>query len=424
MADATPRVLAEEAVLDDSIAFGRSRLPLVRVLLCAVPWSALLFGMSLRLCVTYARKYRRDRWPSRLLVPLLAVLATGSVATQVAALFQVLTAAVKGGGYAAVGRPGIDATGQACATINLIVAQLFFITRLWPFAKSWLIRVPVLLLWVASSVLSLVWDIRVTSITLGNPLIDGSDRAWGLSSSWIVVASSGLVTSLLWHHLRQMRHAQIASRHGLKRVGMYICLYIEASGLVDIVFLAVGIAQALRNVSEAARLVGFFAFLSSPLVSTYSVMFALTQRPPSPVTPRPDKSSSSGEKHFGGSDLHSLQRFRSTLGCTSRSNADAAGVEPTPPEFTRSPHESVVPESTPYITLDPDDPQTWRGDAVRLFPSLRFDPAHSLSSAISRPEAAHSLREPARGTRSYNEAVIDRDETVAALNLDAFNVLR
>lgn len=43
MANATPRVLAEEAVLDDSIAFGRSRLPLVRVLLCAVPWSALLF---------------------------------------------------------------------------------------------------------------------------------------------------------------------------------------------------------------------------------------------------------------------------------------------------------------------------------------------------------------------------------------------
>lgn len=257
-------------------------------------------------------------------------------------------------------------------------------------------------------------------------------------------------------------------RHGLKRVGMFTCLYIESSGLVDIVFLAVGIAQALRNVSEAARLVGFFAFLSSPLVSAYSVMFALTQRPPSPVTPRPSKSSSSGEKHFGGSDLHSLQRFRSTLGCTSRSIADAAAVAPTPPEIIRSAHESVVPESTPYIALDPDDPQTWRGDAVRLFPSLRFDPAHSLSAAVSRPETAHNLREPASGTRfvrsasldarsldwsrrgslvpmlgsvgrassmgqvptretagrepQYNEAVIDRDETVAALNLDAFNV--
>lgn len=90
--------------------------------------------MALRLAVTYASRFFRDRWVYRVTVPVMSVLACGSIAAQVALVFQTLTVAVKASASSAprhLDRSPINVTAQVCATAMSIIARGFFIVRLW-----------------------------------------------------------------------------------------------------------------------------------------------------------------------------------------------------------------------------------------------------------------------------------------------------
>ncbi|BGP31829.1 hypothetical protein JCM10296v2_003606 [Rhodotorula toruloides] len=73
------------------------------------------------------------------------------------------------------------------------------------------------------------------------------------------------------------------------------------------------------------------------------------------------------------------------------------------------------------VAPDSDDPQTWRGDAIDLFPGIQLDPEHSLSRPTSplgglRDASFASVGAPAQG---YDEAAIEMEPTVQRLGMAA-----
>ncbi|GAA6051344.1 hypothetical protein JCM3770_004493 [Rhodotorula araucariae] len=132
MEEAVPRNLDEDDVV---VAFGRTQLQYVQVLLVLVPVSSLIFGMALRFAVTYTSRFCHDRWLYRVAVPVMFLLGAGSVATQVAALFQVITLVVQRELPQSIDRNPVNITGQVCATLMGILAQGFFVTRMWDLNK-------------------------------------------------------------------------------------------------------------------------------------------------------------------------------------------------------------------------------------------------------------------------------------------------
>ena len=150
------RLVDEETILD----FGRKQLGFVQMLLVLVPASSIIFvrplsllsplcapawarltlplcsqGMALRLAVTYASRYFRDRWVYRVIVPVLSLLATGSIAAQVALVFQTVTVIVDRSGTH-LDRSPITVLAQVCATAMSIIARGFFIARMYEVRPS------------------------------------------------------------------------------------------------------------------------------------------------------------------------------------------------------------------------------------------------------------------------------------------------
>lgn len=91
--------------------------------------------MALRLAVTYASRYFRDRWVYRVIVPVLSLLATGSIAAQVALVFQTVTVIVDRSGTH-LDRSPITVLAQVCATAMSIIARGFFIARMYEVRPS------------------------------------------------------------------------------------------------------------------------------------------------------------------------------------------------------------------------------------------------------------------------------------------------
>ncbi|BGP47887.1 hypothetical protein JCM10450v2_003752 [Rhodotorula kratochvilovae] len=401
MEEAVPRFFDED---DAVVAFGRTQLQYVRALLVLVPVSSLIFGMALRLAVTYASRFCRDRWLYRVTVPFMFLLGAGSIATQIAALFQVVTAIVRRESPRALDRNPIDITGQVCATLMGILAQGFFVSRMWDLNKRFY------------------------------------EYAWGIIGSWTLFACSAPIRP---------------------RLLAYSKLFMESSGLLVFLFLTCGITQAVDQTSAVAGLAAFFVFLLFPLVAILSVLFSLVQRPPPPVTPRSTSTASAGKRTLSGfarSDVFSLSRLR----CSGSKDVDDFPVVARdmahPP--LRAPRDALLPECSASLIrseFDADDPQTWRGDAAHLFPELRLAPTQSRAVAgratSSRPGTSgsarsasqeegprrrgelsvpvlartgtpsslrHSYSAPAVSTcAEYDEDAVNHEPTVMRLNLDA-----
>ncbi|GAA5939430.1 hypothetical protein JCM3775_001709 [Rhodotorula graminis] len=388
----THRLVDEEKVLQ----LGLAQLGYVRMLLVLVPASSIIFGMALRLAVTYASRYFRDRWVYRVVVPVLSVLATGSIAAQVALVFQTVTVIVERSSTH-LDRSPITVLAQVCATAMSIIARGFFISRMYELNKSPFILSTAIFLWLAATAFLLAWEVDYS-----NPkLVIGSPITWANIGSWSLFVGSAFVSAVLFRELRSLLGRSLHTLSVRDRAAAYAKIWVESSGLLAVAYLASSLTQAIKDGSAVARLTSIWTFLIVPLVAIFSVMFSLVSRPSPPsVTPRSstmgsrsrtkrsNSALSRSRNGGGGADLFSLQRMR----CSGARDVDDDDHLPPVPAMletnsvsrpVRGGGGAVLPDAAARAAgpVQPDDPRTWRGDAGRLFPALQFDPAHSLSTA-------------------------------------------
>ncbi|GAA5908217.1 hypothetical protein JCM8208_000348 [Rhodotorula glutinis] len=473
------RNVDEETVLQ----FGLEQLGFVRMLLVLVPASSIIFGMALRLAVTFASRYFRDRWVYRLVVPVLSILATGSIAAQVALVFQTVTVIVDRSGTH-LDRSPITVLAQVCATAMSIIARGFFISRMYELNTNPIILSTAIFLWLAATAFLLAWEVDYS-----NPgLVLGSPMTWANMGSWSLFVCSAFVSAVLFRELRRLLGPSLHTLSVRNRAFAYSKIWVESSGLLAVAYLASSLTQALKDGSAVARLTSIWTFLILPLVAIFSVMFSLVSRPSPPVTPRSStlgsrsrtkrSNSAFSRSRNGGAgagELFSLHRMR----CSGAHDVGDDDDLPPMPAMLETNSVSrpvrVLPDAAARAAgaVQPDDPRTWRGDAGRLFPALQFDPEHSLSAGgrssslsasfqgtggdfdtFSLPQVAALRRESStpilgrsptassiqhassaqqqpqhNGTGSaptlheaveYDEALVDLHPTVASLNLDAF----
>ncbi|GAA5850237.1 hypothetical protein JCM9279_003573 [Rhodotorula babjevae] len=474
------RLVDEETILD----FGRKQLGFVQMLLVLVPASSIIFGMALRLAVTYASRYFRDRWVYRVVVPVLSVLATGSIAAQVALVFQTVTVIVDRSGTH-LDRSPITVLAQVCATAMSIIARGFFIARMYELNKNPIILSTAIFLWLAATAFLLAWEVDYS-----NPgLVLGSPMAWANAGSWSLFVCSAFVSAVLCRELRRLLRPSLSTMSVRNRIFAYSKIWVESSGLLAVAYLASSLTQALKDGSDVARFTSIWTFLILPLVAIFSVMFSLVSRPSPPVTPRTStlgsrsrsrtkrSNSAFSRSRSGAAELFSLQRMWCS-GAHDLDDDDDLNDRPPAPVMLETNSVSrpvrIVPDAAARAAgpVQPDDPRTWRGDAGRLFPALQFDPEHSLSlsagrsgtfsasyqgtggdfDTLSLPQVAAVRREsstPILGrsptassiqhasssqqqqqlassaptmheAAEYDEALVDLHPTVASLNLDAF----
>ncbi|GAA5928250.1 hypothetical protein JCM10213_005688 [Rhodosporidiobolus nylandii] len=340
--------------------------------------------MSLRLAVTYARIFTRDRPLYRFLVSFLAIVAGGHAATTTACLFNYMTPL----GIRELRRHDIQTkviTSLLSFTVaTQVVSHAFFLARLWSFTRSGIIR------WASASLTLISTGFLVACTRIGN-------------------------------------------------IYRFLCLLVETSSLTTLDYFVLALTRTLAIRYPNATLVATWTLFLFPGLSVFSVIFALNQRPPPPLSP------SSGS---GGCSLSKASRRREA-GMGGERSLDAVASHPAVVEMGESGVRSGIIEgraSTPVdaaageggtIIYDPDNPHTWRGDAQYMFPTIRLEAAEaedtpprtagerSNASGKSRMARAPSTRfggaTSSMGGAEYDEEAMAMDPTVVALNLDALN---
>lgn len=162
--------------------------------------------------------------------------------------------------------------------------------------------------------------------------------------------------------------------HG--KVYHQISLFVECSGLLALDHTIGAVAHICSIVSTSATLTTTFFFFLFPAISVFSVIYSLNQRPPPPLPP---------SALLSGSKTHPFSApFMSPAQADDPRksfNGGGASIPEIPSEMMSissgwggggigGPFGSAVGAA---IIYDPDDPQTWRGDAQRQFPSIRFN---------------------------------------------------
>jgi hypothetical protein len=168
---------------------------------------------------------------------------------------------------------------------------------------------------------------------------------------------------------------------------------VEAPGLLGLAVLAFAVSHSLASTFAAAHQTSLYFSNLVPLVAYFSIMFALVRLPPDGAT-------------------------RLSLSGTSGKESGAVGrTRAAPPPL--SPRAGFAHDQT--VAPDSDDPQTWRGDAMDLFPGIQLDPEHSLSRPTSPLGALRGASHGSVGavSQAYDEAAIEREPTVQRLDMAA-----
>ncbi|BGP15828.1 hypothetical protein JCM10213v2_003817 [Rhodosporidiobolus nylandii] len=395
--------------------------------------------MSLRLAVTYARIFTRDRPLYRFLVSFLAIVAGGHAATTTACLFNYMTPL----GIRELRRHDIQTkviTSLLSFTVaTQVVSHAFFLARLWSFTRSGIIRWASASLTLISTGFLVAWCVLRAleqQMHLTTAAISGTT---GVVCGWLLVLSSTVVTGCSLYVLPRARPLEEEPHTRIGNIYRFLCLLVETSSLTTLDYFVLALTRTLAIRYPNATLVATWTLFLFPGLSVFSVIFALNQRPPPPLSP------SSGS---GGCSLSKASRRREA-GMGGERSLDAVASHPAVVEMGESGVRSGIIEgraSTPVdaaageggtIIYDPDNPHTWRGDAQYMFPTIRLEAAEaedtpprtagerSNASGKSRMARAPSTRfggaTSSMGGAEYDEEAMAMDPTVVALNLDALN---
>ncbi|GAA6012871.1 hypothetical protein JCM10207_008361 [Rhodosporidiobolus poonsookiae] len=420
----------------------------VRMMLFVTCAAAVLFGMTLRMAVTYARRFISDSRLNRFLVVACAILATAHTSSVSANLFISLTAVLEPQHDLGGELIKVQICGRTWVVLMTIVAEGTFVARLWSTTRNLVVRGVSLVIWLAATALLVAWFATETGKFKLAPLIAGKVAAFGISAIWLFFILSAFLSINLMRNLQEVRPPEEEATTPFAKLFQRLCLFIETAGLLALDLFLAAVLYAASLASVSCHLAFLFFYFLFPSIAVFSVIFALNQRPPPPLPP-------------SGSFI-TTSKARNVV--FERSNS-------APEEMAAVSIPGGAPTGT--IIFDPDDPQTWRGDAARLFPSLRIDPEHSLSQVGSRtgtlgarsirsasgiPQAPSMLSLPsvaAAGTRrgskvsfsgverartideaergvgsfgggssfgrfeEYDEEIVEMEPTVLSLNLDA-----
>ncbi|GAA5903706.1 hypothetical protein JCM6882_003392 [Rhodosporidiobolus microsporus] len=352
---------------------------LVRMLIFAICVDSILFGMTVRLAVTYARTFTRDPILYRVLVSLSAICAY---------LFNFISMAV----IDVSGEKGLQTdtyiTGRTFTAAAMCVSEAFFIVRIFGVTRNIFTRAISIILWLSSTGVLVWWSVERTRNQRLRPTI-GERLGWaGIATECCLFITSSFIASVLLYKLPRVRPPEEAPKNRRQKFLYWSTVFIESSGLLAFDHLISTVTRflSLRYPGATITTNAFYYFF--PSLAVFSVAFAINQRPPPPLPPPTQTGSCSG-KHGGGTSFnppamgggeefdeqpalreYQLQQQQRSLGLGAGSVAGemARSSSTAPPAFGLS---SLGGGS---IIYDPDDPQTWRGDAQRFYPSIvRFD---------------------------------------------------
>ncbi|GAA5970875.1 hypothetical protein JCM11641_004490 [Rhodosporidiobolus odoratus] len=331
--------------------------------------------MTLRLCVSYARIYTRDTLLYRVLVALCALVAAGQSASVCASVFQFISFDPTKPAESFDKHRSIILAIETCTVATTVISQAFFVARLFSLTRDCRIRVPSLLLWLASTAVLLVWAVWQTQKTTPMPTIR-ADRLGKVAiiCSWLLFVAAAFVSVSSMYLLPRARPLEDGEQlsHTLpSRLFRLLCFSCETSFLLALLLLFNAICRCLALHFPSATLVAAFSFYLYPPLSAFSVLFALNQRPPPPLPP----SLGSGLSCFSCSKAMGWTSGRgSSNPVDSKSGRpDMATTGAAVGTGGKAEISSATGRGSGEITYDPDDPQTWRGDAQRLYPSIRFE---------------------------------------------------
>ncbi|GAA6027456.1 hypothetical protein JCM8097_007871 [Rhodosporidiobolus ruineniae] len=358
--------------------------------------------MTLRLAVTYARLFIRDRSLYRMLVTLCALLASGHTATFCADAFFLVTPVHQGPDLHPSRhsrQTALHIITQTFTVAVMVTSQVFFLARLWSVTRNLLIRIATTLLLLAATVMLIYWSVEEVQLKSITPVADGKFGYLGIAAGWLLTATAIFNTCCLYIILPKARPLENPPSTRLGKLVSNVSLFIESSGLIALDHLLSSIIRLFAlHFPTATHLVTFFWFLF-PSISILSVLHAVNQRCPPPLPPRTTVPNCSISKMTNG--------LINAVGLDSTEAAHLAPsshlLQPTPSLDLSSSKRAFLPvASNPSglaelaypaasnasafgvalatgagmggtIIYDPDDPQTWRGDAQRMFPSIRFD---------------------------------------------------
>ncbi|BGO99521.1 hypothetical protein RTBOTA2_002590 [Rhodotorula toruloides] len=368
----------------------------IQVLLFLVPASAGFYGAALRLCLRYSGYRLGQRRVSNALVSLISLLATGCLSCQTALLFvNVAQAAPIQDRFA--NAKGIRIVSKTCGTALVVVALAFFAARAWMVFADRTIRSVAVASCIASSAVLIGWDVRASTRPSEPVLSSGPAFILGTLSGWFTFCTFAFLTYALGYKAAATTTGKsgtsVVTSSTASRYYRRISTAVEAPGLLCLAVFAFAFSHSLSSTFAAAQQTSLYFSNLIPLVAYFSIMFALVRLPPL-----------------------AAGRF-SLSGSSGKGSGGTGRTPPARPPF--SPRAGIAPDQT--VAPDSDDPQTWRGDAMDLFPGIQLDPEHSLSRPTSplgglRDASFASVGAPSQG---YDEAAIEMEPTVQRLDMAA-----
>ncbi|GAA5875541.1 hypothetical protein JCM8547_007577 [Rhodosporidiobolus lusitaniae] len=385
---------------------------LARILVFALAATGILFGLTLRLSVTYGRLFQRDRRVFRILVSICAVLAAGHVAITAANLFNLVTPAGSFGAGSEREQTRIFVTNEVFTAAIMVVSQVFFVVRLWLVTFNWFMRIGSVFLWISATTLLIYWTVGESlDYGLGGK-VHGTLGTVGIVTRAMITLCAAFVAVSLLYILPRVRPHEEPEGPSTRASRLYqkAILFVECSGLLAFHHLGGFIAHVCALYYLNATLTGTWFWFVFPQVAVFSVVFAVNQRPPPPLPPSSRFGTTSKANGTGVFHTAPLDENRSFAADASNPGGGADVM------VTSSFIGGAGGAGGGTVIFDPDDPQTWRGDAQRMYPSIRFGDSIGaeeegqsslvLGTVPSRPGmSARSMSQRSIGGRSVNSLV-------------------
>ncbi|GAA5825671.1 hypothetical protein JCM11251_000331 [Rhodosporidiobolus azoricus] len=347
--------------------------------------------MSARLAVTYRRTFTRDPVYYRILVALCLALSAGHTAAICAYLFNFISMDVIDISGDRALQTNTYITGRTFTAASMCVAEAFFIVRLFTVTRSILVRWSAIVFWLGSTGVMIWWSVERTKNQRLYPVVRSKLGIAGLLTECLLLLTSALVAFVIMRQLPRVRPPEELPKTRRQKFLYYATLFIESSGLLTFDHLISTVSRFFALGFPTATIITNYFYYLFPSISVFSVAFAINQRPPPPLPP-PGSTGLSASKMGGttsfnppavggGEDFESLQlhelqqqqqqQHRSFLAATAR----AGGTEMLATASAATCGLGCSAAAGGTIIYDPDDPQTWRGDAQRVFPAadVQFD---------------------------------------------------